>query len=168
MVRVADDRFIPLCKQKVHSPQKHTPELRLIFLFSIEIPRDFFGCFKFSVCVRKPKLTASSYMHGKRKLRGQVWWETRKLNCVLYTTTEKSKDIHWTFIFVFRTCCFSVHVKGIFKEFACREPNRNVKLVIAAPAASDLRLHGKAIALRMLLEWPSNCWILVYAASSGN
>jgi hypothetical protein len=95
--------------------------------------------------VRNPKLTANSYIHGKRKLCGQARWETRKFNCVLYAATEKPKDMHRAFVFVFKTCCFSVHVKGIYEEFSCREPNLNMKLVIAAPAASDLRLCGKLL-----------------------
>ena len=122
-----------------------------VFVFNKNTARFCFGCFKFPVWVRNPKLTADSYIHGKRKLCGQARWETRKYNYVLYAATEKSKDIHRTFVFVFKTCCFSVHVKGICEEFACREPNLNVKLVIAAPAASDLRLCCK------LLHYA--CWL---------
>jgi hypothetical protein len=81
---------------------------------------------------------------------------------------KKPKDMHRTFVFVFKTCCFSVHVKGICEKFACREPNRNVKLVTAAPAASNLRLYGKTTALHMLVGWPSNCRVLIYTASSNN
>ena len=79
--------------------------------------------------------------------------ETRKFNCMLYNATEKSKskDMHWTFVFVFKTCCFSVHVKWICEEFACREPNLNEKLVIAASAVSYVRLCGK------LLHY--ECWL---------
>ena len=86
--------------------------------------------------MRNHKPKAGSCMHGNRKYCVRARCDTRKINVVLYDATENPKDIQRALVFVFKTCCFSGRITGLSEEFACGEPNRNVKLLIVAPVAS--------------------------------
>ena len=74
-------------------------------------------------------------MHGNRKYCVRARCDTRKINVVLYDATENPKDIQRALVFVFKTCCFSGQMTGLSEKFACRESNRNLKLLIVALVA---------------------------------